>query len=105
MFSIEFDNSEGSNKFLDNMEQLDDRVLSEAIIRSEPWFSAKFSSDVIVQGQFSLKYLLFFIKATHLDDTVNILLSNDQPLVLEYHIAKLGSLKFLLVPNAVAATN
>lgn len=60
--------------------------------------SVKFSksSTNIVQGKFEMSYLMNFIKASHLCETMNILLTNDQPLVLEYFVADLGYLRLLL---------
>ncbi len=55
-------------------------------------------SNAIVQGKFKMSYLLHFIKATSLCDTVSILITNDQPLVLEYFVADLGVLRLLLMP-------
>jgi proliferating cell nuclear antigen len=59
----------------------------------------KINTDKIVQGTFSLSYLMNFIKASHLCDTMNILLSNDKPLVLQYFVADLGEIRFLLIGN------
>lgn len=61
--------------------------------------SVKFekNTDKIVQGKFKLTYLMNFIKASHLCDTMSIYLTNDKPLVLEYHVADLGRLRFLLM--------
>lgn len=60
--------------------------------------SVKFSksSNNIVQGRFKMSYLMNFIKASHLCETMNLLLTNDQPLVLEYFVADLGVLRLLL---------
>ena len=55
------------------------------------------SSDELVEGTFSLKYLCLFSKATNLSPVVSIYLKNQTPLVLEY-MCSLGSLKFLLTP-------
>ena len=55
------------------------------------------SNDKIVQGRFKLNHLMNFIKASHLCENMNILLTNDKPLVLEYFVADLGVLRFLLV--------
>ena len=52
----------------------------------------------IVQGAFDLKYLLLFIKATNLCPTVNIYIENEYPLVLEYSVASIGTIKFILCP-------
>lgn len=57
------------------------------------------SHDKIVQGQFKLTYLMNFIKASHLCDNMNIYLTNDKPLILEYPAADIGVMKFLLAPH------
>lgn len=63
--------------------------------------SVKFeqSNDKIVQGKYKLSYLMNFIKASHLCDNMNILLTNDKPLILEYFVADLGVMRFLLMSN------
>ena len=53
--------------------------------------------DKIVQGKFKLSHLMNFIKASHLCENMNILLTNDKPLILEYFVADLGVLRFLLM--------
>ena len=60
--------------------------------------SVKFekSLDKIVQGRYKLSHLMNFIKASHLCDNMNILLKNDKPLILEYFVADLGVMRFLL---------
>ena len=55
------------------------------------------SNTKIVQGKFKLTQLLNFTKASHLCENMNILLTNDKPLILEYFVADLGILRFLLV--------
>lgn len=60
----------------------------------------KNSSD-IVQGVFSLKYLVLFTKNTNLCSTVELLLKNDYPLVVRYMVASLGELKICLSPNLI----
>ncbi len=55
------------------------------------------SNDKIVQGRFKMDKLLNFIKASHLCDNMNIYLTNDKPLLLEYPAADLGVIKFLLM--------
>lgn len=61
--------------------------------------SVKFekTNDIIVQGKFKLSYLMNFIKASHLCENMNILLTNDKPLILEYFAADLGLIRFLLM--------
>lgn len=60
--------------------------------------SVKFekTNDKIVQGRFKLNHLINFIKASHLCENMNILLTNDKPLILEYFVADLGIMRFLL---------
>ena len=54
------------------------------------------SKDDIIQGRFSLKFLNMFTKATNLCGSIKMYIKNDFPLLLEYSIANLGSIKFLL---------
>jgi hypothetical protein len=63
--------------------------------------SVKFekTNDKIVQGKFKLSFLMNFIKASHLCENMNILLTNDKPLVLEYFVADLGILRFLMMSH------
>lgn len=55
------------------------------------------SSCEVIQGKFSLKFLNLFAKATNLCSSVKMYLSNDSPLLLEYSVVNLGSIKFILV--------
>lgn len=55
----------------------------------------------IVQGIYSLKFLILFTKATNLSQTVNLYLNNNSALVLEYTVGNLGRLRFLLTPNQI----
>jgi proliferating cell nuclear antigen PCNA len=54
------------------------------------------SNDSIFQGRFKIAYLINFIKASHLCESMNIFLGNDKPLCLEYSVADLGSVTFVL---------
>ncbi len=64
--------------------------------------SVKFekTNNKIAQGKFKLSYLMNFIKASHLCENMNILLANDKPLILEYFVADLGLMRFLLTPES-----
>ena len=66
--------------------------------------SVKFekTNDKIVQGRFKLSYLMNFIKASHLCEHMNILLTNDKPLILEYFAADLGIIRFLVMSHVDA---
>lgn len=55
------------------------------------------TSPGIIQGEFELGYLLRFCKATNLCSLVKMYLKNDMPLVLEYAVGQLGSIKFVLM--------
>lgn len=57
------------------------------------------SPGEIVQGVFSLKYLVLFTKCTNLSNTVEIFLKNDFPIVTVFSVASLGVLKLCLSPT------
>jgi len=59
-------------------------------------FSSKQDSSKIIQGEFSLKNLSYFIKCTNLCQQIEIYLENDLPLVVKYDVASLGSIKLCL---------
>lgn len=50
----------------------------------------------IIQGVFSLKYLVMFIKCTNLHNVVELYLNNNFPLILRYQVASLGEIKLCL---------
>jgi len=52
----------------------------------------------IIQGEFSLKNLGYFIKCTNLCPTIEMYLENDLPLVVKYDVASLGEIKLCLAP-------
>jgi proliferating cell nuclear antigen len=54
------------------------------------------NKNEIVQGVFSLKFLNIFTKCTNLSPQVALYLKNDYPLVVEYFVAALGKVKFVL---------
>jgi proliferating cell nuclear antigen len=56
-------------------------------------------SDEIVQGLFELRFLIIFTKCTNLCSTVTLYLKNDYPLIVQYNIAALGSIKLVLSPS------
>jgi proliferating cell nuclear antigen len=56
-------------------------------------FVQKQDSSKIIQGQFSLKNLGYFIKCTNLCPQIEIYLENDLPLVVKYNVASLGAIK------------
>lgn len=52
----------------------------------------------IIQGEFSLKNLGYFIKCTNLCSTIEMYLENNMPLVVKYNVASLGEIKLCLAP-------
>ena len=61
-------------------------------------FVVKQDSSKIIQGEFSLKNLGYFIKCTNLCPQIEIYLENDLPLIVKYDVASLGSIRLALVP-------
>ena len=50
----------------------------------------------IIQGEFSLKNLSYFIKCTNLCSQIEMYLENNLPLVVKYNVASLGEIKLCL---------
>lgn len=61
-------------------------------------FIAKQETSKIIQGEFSLKNLGYFIKCTNLCPQIEVYLENDLPLVVKYNVASLGSIRMCLAP-------
>jgi len=59
-------------------------------------FISKQESSKIIQGEFSLKNLGYFIKCTNLCQQIEVYLENDLPLVVKYNVASLGSIRLCL---------
>ena len=74
----------------------DEVVISEGDAEGGLEMESKPDDEEIVQGKFELKYLIMFTKATNLNSQVKLYLKNDYPLILEYAIGTLGSVKFFL---------
>jgi len=66
-------------------------------------FQLQPSNSNIIQGEFSLKNLGYFIKCTNLCNQIEIYLENNLPLVVKYHVASLGEIKLCLAP--IPSTN
>lgn len=58
----------------------------------------------VVSGTFSLKYLGFFIKCTNLCTQTEMYLDNRLPLVLQYAVANLGTLRLCLSPKGAGGS-
>ena len=61
-------------------------------------FLQKQNPDDIIQGEFSLKNLVYFIKCTNLYSQIEIFLKNNKPLIVKYNVASLGEIKLCLAP-------
>jgi len=61
-------------------------------------FILKQDTTKVIQGEFSLKNLSYFIKCTNLCSQIELYLENDLPLVVKYDVASLGTIK-LCVAN------
>lgn len=61
-------------------------------------YIVKQSNSNIIQGEFSLKNLGYFIKCTNLCTQIELYLENDLPLVVKYDVASLGEIKLCLAP-------
>ena len=61
-------------------------------------FILKQDPTKIIQGEFSLKYLSYFVKCTNLCPQIELYLANDRPLVVCYKVASLGEIKLYLAP-------
>lgn len=98
-----FSSKDGIAEFETVVTELEDNKDQKALLQQngEDIKSVTFekSNHTIVQGRFKLYFLMYFIKATHLCQNINLYLKNDQPLVLEYFAADLGEIHFLLTPT------
>jgi len=57
-------------------------------------------SQEIIQGVFSLKYLSIFTKCTNLCSSVEIYLKNSYPIILQYSIASMGTVRLCLAQKS-----
>ena len=62
-------------------------------------FINKQDSSKVIQGEFSLKNLSYFIKCTNLCNQIHMYIKNDYPLIIRYDVANLGHIKLCLSPN------
>lgn len=61
-------------------------------------FIQKQNHNNVIQGEFSLKNLVYFIKCTNLCNQIEIFLENDRPLIVKYNVASLGEIRLCLAP-------
>lgn len=56
------------------------------------------TTDTVVEDVYNIKYMLLFIRNSNLCTNVELFFSQGNPMVLLYHVASLGSLKFAVAP-------
>ena len=61
-------------------------------------FKLKQDSSKIIQGEFSIHNLGYFIKCPNLCSQIEVYLENDLPLVVKYNVSSLGEIKLCLAP-------
>ncbi len=66
---------------------------------STPYTIQNKAENEIIQGIFSLKYLVLFSKCTNLCNTVQAFLKSDYPFIIVYQVASLGEIKLALAPQ------
>lgn len=71
----------------------------ETVLEESDKFTSNMKSETeIIQGVFSLKYLVLFCKCSSLCASIEVNLKNNFPLVVKYSVASLGELKLCLSP-------
>lgn len=68
-------------------------------LTSSPSEAVHIDVDEPVSNTFSLKFLNSFCKGDSLSESVNLMMSENTPLVVEYKIHNIGQLKFYLAPK------
>lgn len=64
-------------------------------------YKQKQNPEFPVQGLYSLKYLTLFTKCTNLSPHIQLYIKNDYPLIIQYSIASLGTIKLCLAPITI----
>jgi proliferating cell nuclear antigen len=75
-------------------------VVSENKTNNGMQYIQNLRPDEVIQGIFSLKYLSLFTKCSSMCKTMEMYLKNDYPIILQYHVANLGSIKFCLASKS-----
>ena len=86
-------------KFYVNNENIGGGFTLEANDSENPELQCKIETDTNVNLAFALRYLNMFTKASSIGQQVNLYLSKEFPLMVQYKLAELGVLKFYLAPR------
>jgi proliferating cell nuclear antigen len=82
--------------------EVDGDIGSKRIVigeKTENGIKFKKNSEHNVSGEFDLRYLQLFNKNANLCASIEIFLKKDNPLIIIFNVASLGSLKFALAPK------
>lgn len=84
----------GTPKRFTDMKRQDD------VSRNVCWIGKKEEEKCLFEGQYALKYMVLIGKATSLSDRVKFVMrDSERPIMVEFEIPDLGTLKFCLVPS------
>ena len=86
-------------KFYVNNESIGGGFTLESNDSENPDLYCKIETDSVVNLAFALRYLNMFTKASSIGQQVNLFLSKEFPLMVQYKLAELGVLKFYLAPR------
>ena len=86
-------------KFYVNNENIGGGFTLESNDSDNTELQCKIETDNVVNLAFALRYLNMFTKASSIGQQVNLFLSKEFPLMVQYKLAELGVLKFYLAPR------
>ena len=86
-------------KFSVNNENIGGGFTLQTNDSDNPEMQCKIETDTNVNLAFALRYLNMFTKASSIGQQVNLYLSKEFPLMVQYKLAELGVLKFYLAPR------
>ena len=86
-------------KFYVNNENIGGGFTLESNDSDNTELQCKIETDNVVNLAFALRYLNMFTKASSIGHQVNLFLSKEFPLMVQYKLAELGVLKFYLAPR------
>lgn len=74
-------------------------IIKESMSGGGMSYIQNLAPNEVIQGVFSLRYLVLFSKCTNLCQNIEIYLKNDYPIIIRYNVANLGEVKFCLAPK------
>jgi len=86
-------------KFYVNNENIGGGFTLESNDSENSDLQCKIETDSVVNLAFALRYLNMFTKASSIGQQVDLFLSKEFPLMVQYKLAELGVLKFYLAPR------